>query len=1329
MKKLNILLSGILLGCISDGQAYNTPFGNSVANPRLIITGLAGENALARGDFLVPFAQSSDALFFGDFQGEYGDQSAWYAGAGLGYRKIIDPTKILGAYVFVDNNQSEHHNDYPVVSPGVELLSNNWDVRLNGYIPVSAKTKSGNPFFLTHANNCGINEGTEFIEFRGHQQFEHQFINLEQVGPGIDGEVGITLPGAYNLQIHAGGYFFDLKDFDDVRGVEARVGLPITPVVTLTAETSYDNQQRGRVVAGLQFTFGGPRCVHPCSIASHLEDPIMRNLGTVGRGNGIPIISRRKDNGLVLTKDNIFFFSPTGTGAFSGATSGTFENPLAANQFSQITVDDVFLTTGDGSFYFASGTYTIQGPGAPNAVVTLHDTQGIFGRSADFRSSAVGAERPILLGGLIFEGNNTLDSIQLINALVGTTGGRVVALDLEDAPNNHICNSNIVASAIVNGDLIAAANIAVGIHANNSELDIMTSTVSATSTVNGTNIGGLNAATGIGEIGGMAGPAGDGQFIGNAIFQLIGGDGTDGIGGPGDDGASFTFSVTAPGGASGISTEISSTFSNNTISLFDVDVQGVSNVTEGMSGFALNSAVGIGTIAGIAGIAGNGADGSSVLAVSFSQGGDGGLGSGTGGVGGNGGNATLELLGGSGGGQGGNAFVSSNFTDNVFDITDSNILGTATIGGITSGLSANLAAGIGAIGGQGGVGGTGGDGGDLVIGQALGGDGGDGLQGGQGGNGGFASSTFVGGAGGNGGNAFTLATFTNNNFDIDNTFISGSANGFRFTGFSVNAAMGIGGISGIGGPGGAGGLGGAYQAQVVGGNGGDASEIEADPTSGGNGGTATLTGQGGDGGNGGSADALATFASNQFNLGHSAVTSTGSVTENVINSANIAVTIGSAAGEGGVGGNGNDGSGINSLVIGGNGGNATTTSGNSTGGNGGVAFIFAESGAGGSGGSADSVSTFSLNSFEISTTPLTSAVTVGGNLTNSANLAVGLGSAAGIGGIGGNGANAGNGTSSVTSGDGGDGFGGPGGVGGDAIATLNLGSGGSGGSGNTFGIFNNNSVALTVSSISASSQAQTVTAPTLFSINSAVTIGTLGGFGGQGGNGGANSGVLELTTVGTAGAGPDGGAPGVAINNLIAGLGGSGGDAQVEGRFNNNNLTLTTVRLAASSDITNNLNLFSENVSITFGGIGGANGTDGLTPIGGSGQSSAIVNNNTATWVGVTALSNATVENNVANFSFNESISVGADLTFTSTNSFENNIVNIYSSNFSSTALIEGNNNATGTNKALGLFAGNGTVINFLNSTLNVNAIVLGVNAGTNTTVPTATAGTGVINF
>lgn len=119
MKKLNLLLSSILLGSITSSYATQLPFppilyDGPFLTPRFIATGLAGADPLARGDFLFPFWHGPCSLTFGDIQGEYGEFGAWYAGGGVGFRRIYDPTKIWGAYLFYDVNHSKHDNTFGV---------------------------------------------------------------------------------------------------------------------------------------------------------------------------------------------------------------------------------------------------------------------------------------------------------------------------------------------------------------------------------------------------------------------------------------------------------------------------------------------------------------------------------------------------------------------------------------------------------------------------------------------------------------------------------------------------------------------------------------------------------------------------------------------------------------------------------------------------------------------------------------------------------------------------------------------------------------------------------------------------------------------------------------------------------------------------------------------------------------------------------------------------------------------------------------------------------------------------------------------------------------
>lgn len=1198
MKKLNLLLSSILFGSITSSFANDLPFppilyDGPCVSPRLIVTGLAGADPLGRGDFLYPFWHGPCSIMFGDLQGEYGEFGAWYAGGGIGYRQITDPTKIFGAYLFYDVNRSKHDNTFHVISPGVEVISQQWDARLNGYFPVSDKTKKTGPFIFPVVDNCGVNTGNQFIEFQGHTEFTRQFVDLEEVGPGVDGEIGFTFARANHLQVHAGGYYFHLRDFDDIKGVEGRIGLPLTPQILVTAESSYDNQQRGRIVAGLQITFGGPRHYNPYAITSHLEDPIMRNLGTVGRGNGIPIISRRKDAGLVTIRDNIFFFSPTGTATVGGANAGTFENPFAPTQFSQATVDSVFVQTGDGNFFFATGTYTIAGPFAPNQVVTLHDDQGLFGRTADFRFSAVGDQRPILLGGLIFTGHNNLDSMQLINSLVNTDGaGRVVAIDMVNAPDNHICNSLVRATSTFTGILGEGEfNTAIGIHANGSGLSIETSVIEGNAVVNGSISGGLNAGVGIGAIGGFAGTATSGVSSLSSLGNFVaGGAGGDGIGEQGSNGTPASSIVSTSNGADGISANSTDSFARNTFSIFDTDVIGSATVSGTETGFGLNAAVGIGAIGGHGGIAGSGGSGGDTTGNNAiaGTGGDGI----NGGTGGTGGSATLTVTTGTGG-AGGNANASADFTSNSFTIQGGSVSALSEVGGAQTTHATNAAVALGVIAGVSGQGGDAGNG-SNVSGTVITGAGGEGNDG-VGGNGGDATMTLNGGNGGAGGNANVTSSFLNNIFKLTRTALNATANSLSLSS-SINVALGIGAIGGDAALGGNGGNGGNTNLTITTGDGGDATG-EASPT-GGNGGNGTASLIAGNGGHGGNASTTATFTGNTFTVESSPITVGAHVGQSVVDGGvNTAIDIGSFAGRNnraGLGGTSGDllldatmGDGGASL-------SATAASGSA-----GSAQITQTSGNGGDGGATDTQSTFEQNILDIISSNLIANALVGSQVRFAINSALNIGSIGGQGGFSSLGGDGGDATVTMTSGSGASGTVGFGGDGGSLLSTLTVGFGGNGGNGTLLANFSNNILDLSQHTLTADAQANSLTAE---GVNASGVIGSIAGVAASGifGGGGFAGDLIGTFTTGDAGTTPNSGEGGPLTSGITLHDAGQGGASTTTAQFLNNGINATNNTFSSTTEVLTTIADNSINAAFGIGGLAGAtieastsNGGDG----------------------------------------------------------------------------------------------------------------------------------------
>lgn len=732
MKKTQVSIpSLIILLCIAVDNANATYY-----NSRISVWGLAGQQDQARGDFLFPLFGNQNNLTYIDLQGSYtranNADNANYAGIGAGFRKQYT-SSVYGAYLFFDRDETQLHSVFNVLSPGVEAFFQDWDFRINGYFTVSRHSKTVS-FFPSQqgCGDCGINStNNQFVVFTGHQQFERRFSVLEKSGLGVDTEVGYTFHRLLNTQLHAGVYYFNfnnsnsfsnLHNTNNITGIEGRLEVPVNPKWAVTVESSYDNYQHGTIMGGLRFNFFAPSETKSYDINSHMVDPIPRNLGSLKTGSGIPAVKATKNDGLYLTRDNIYFFTSEGGSAFVDTVhSGTFENPLKNDQFSQPVVNAI---GNNGNFYFNSGSYLIMGAGAtPNAQINLLMGDSIYGRNLGYQSSATGGDRPILLGRInLLQGNNTIDSMQLINSGIhaGNTHLNLIALSIQNASNIFLCNDNINTIATTNGDLQAGfSNTATGINANNSQVLIENSSISANAVVNGTIIqaGGILGSNFAVGIGGNSTPATSANFIGNS-FTILNSTVNGSVSAVADNGDNFAMGIGNAAGNNGGSANFSENYfliSNSIIS---------SNATANSIGFSTgdNTAIGIGNSRhfGSADFTNNifRIQTSQISSTAFTSGDNAGVNTSLGiGSWGNmdfiGNNFSLSnttinstsVVSGNNNFPGinealgiGNVEFGNSFSNNIFNLTNSNVNSTALVNGSNPGFQ-NLAMGIGNVSG------------------------------------------------------------------------------------------------------------------------------------------------------------------------------------------------------------------------------------------------------------------------------------------------------------------------------------------------------------------------------------------------------------------------------------------------------------------------------------------------------------------------------------------------------------------------------------------------------------------------------------------------------
>ncbi|WP_435641874.1 right-handed parallel beta-helix repeat-containing protein [Micavibrio aeruginosavorus] len=212
------------------------------------VEGKYGDRKIGETSIFLPVACSPDTLLFSDIRLKADDQSNREINLGLGTR-FLKEDGILGGYVYFDRKRSGFSEEmHSQLTAGAEWLAEEWEVRANGYAPltddvlVDAGSTASDPYL----SGTGLFVDTQAMIIR------------EQPLYGGDVEAGVKIPKT-DLWMHLGGYSFSGDDSPTMVGVRARARYEITENVALTAEGQYDDERGRDGWVGARFTlpFGG----------------------------------------------------------------------------------------------------------------------------------------------------------------------------------------------------------------------------------------------------------------------------------------------------------------------------------------------------------------------------------------------------------------------------------------------------------------------------------------------------------------------------------------------------------------------------------------------------------------------------------------------------------------------------------------------------------------------------------------------------------------------------------------------------------------------------------------------------------------------------------------------------------------------------------------------------------------------------------------------------------------------------------------------------------------------------------------------------------------
>ncbi len=275
---------------------------------------------------------------FLDVRGHLFDNGKWAGNVGAGVRSYFRPIDhVVGAYLYYDIRQGRHRLTAQQLSPGIELLGDWMEYRINGYFPVgNQKTRK---------------YGFEFAEFDGNEIILES--KQQRVMTGGDAEVGVHLTQSTKYDIYAGaGPYYFTATHESAWGGKVRLLGRYKQYVSLEASYSYDhlfkNVVQGTVALNIPFGHKIRRKGKKCTQQTNLA---LGRAAFAPYRFEIPVIKKvsRKEKAINPATDQpwtVWFVNNT------SSSSGTFESPfptLALAESASSENDIIYVFPGDGT--------------------------------------------------------------------------------------------------------------------------------------------------------------------------------------------------------------------------------------------------------------------------------------------------------------------------------------------------------------------------------------------------------------------------------------------------------------------------------------------------------------------------------------------------------------------------------------------------------------------------------------------------------------------------------------------------------------------------------------------------------------------------------------------------------------------------------------------------------------------------------------------------------------------------------------------------------------------------------------------------------------------
>jgi hypothetical protein len=414
-------------------------------NPWVEFGGLGGDGD-GRGivEFWSPLMQGPTALFFFDGKFQFIEDNAQEGNAQFGVRKMTPSGWNVGAWVSGDMRETGEGNNFWQVAGGLEALSVKWDLRLNGYLPVTdPQVSPSTAEIVLKRNNIFMIGGEEVALY------------------GFDGEIGYMLFGSpetkpgtrHEFRVYGGGFWFDHSDaIHEVAGPSARLEWRIDNLIPdwggsrLTFDAGYSHDEVRDDVwqmgARLRIPLGGTKTYAQLNPqARRMQERIERDDDIVTVQSGPEKVF---DTLTGVRFDRVAYVNPSITEVSQRAgnnslliVNGTVSGPqqLQGNQTLQggkSTIQVTGLKSGVTTNFTAPGAKaTLNNPGNATNLTLLGNNTHVSGLNIQ----GAGAGNDLNRG--IFGGSNksnvVLDQLQIANvgndAIFFDEGNRDITVD------------------------------------------------------------------------------------------------------------------------------------------------------------------------------------------------------------------------------------------------------------------------------------------------------------------------------------------------------------------------------------------------------------------------------------------------------------------------------------------------------------------------------------------------------------------------------------------------------------------------------------------------------------------------------------------------------------------------------------------------------------------------------------------------------------------------------------------------------------------------------------------------------------------------------------